>query len=109
MPLENRIYYIKNEYVFLTMIYIQYVASVQVWIFAVRYLESAIKCSLTPTKLTVTGVKYIGYFVGSVYLIAMTVILGGELITYPGVIGADGTMTKYFLWFEDVLSPLDTS
>ena len=77
--------------------------------FRLRYLESAIKCSLTPTKLSVAGVKYIGYSVGSVYLIAMTVIQGWELITYPGVISTDGTMTEYRLWFSDVLSPLDTS
>jgi hypothetical protein len=107
--MPDRTYYERNEYVFLTMIYLQYVASVQVWIFAVRYLESAIKCSLTPTKLSVAGVKYIGYSVGSVYLIAMTVIQGWELITYPGVIGADGTMTEYFKWWDDVLGPLDVS
>ena len=107
--MPDRTYYERNEYVFLTMIYLQYVASVQVWIFAVRYLESAIKCSLTPTKLSVAGVKLLGYSVGSVYLIAMTVIQGWELITYPGVIGADGTMTEYSIWFADVLSPLDTS
>ena len=107
--MPDRTYYERNEYVFLTMFYLQYVASVLVWIFAVRYLESAIKCSLTPTKLSVAGVKYIGYSVGSVYLIAMTVIQGWELITYPGVIGTDGTMTEYRLWFADVLSPLDTS
>jgi len=91
------------------MIYLQYVAGVQLWIFAVRYLESAIKCSLTETKLSVAGVKVIGYSVGSIYLISMTVIIGWELITYPGVIGADGTMIEYFKWFSDVLGPLDTS
>ena len=49
-----------------------------------RYLTSAVQCSLTPTVLTVTFIRNIGWLVGTVYVVAILVDTLWEIITYPG-------------------------
>lgn len=80
-----------------------YFLSLQSWFFAMKYLESSVNSSLTPTKITNKCINYTTYGIVIIYVtIEMTALLW-VLITFPGWYN-DGTRTEVDLWFKDTYS-----
>lgn len=87
-------HYAVNFYAYETADFCDYIVSLQNWIFAFKYLESAIFCSLTdpcisPFKVrTILRVGIIGYG------LTMIVILICVMATFPGYVNDNST--EYF-------------
>ena len=84
-------YYAVNFYAYETADFCDNIVSLQNWIFAINYLESALFCSLTdpcisPYKVrTILRVGIIGYG------LAMVVILICVMATFPGYVSNNST------------------
>ena len=83
---DYQIHYFYSEYTLRTFDFIYLTSSaLQGWIFAVRYLTSALACSLSKTScFTTECVMYTGWAVGIVYSVAMTALVIALLVTFPG-------------------------
>ena len=60
-----------NFYAIATCIFFFFLLSLQTWIFGMKYLESAIICSLTQPLLSINTVRNLNWFVISVYTLFM--------------------------------------
>ena len=81
----DRVYHFRSEYGLSTFNFLYYISTaLQGWIFAMRYLQSAVECSLTKTCLTTGCVKYTGWGVCIGYVTAITVLFVWDMVSFPG-------------------------
>ncbi len=78
-----------NIYANQSVSYCYYFLSLQSWIFSMKYLESAMFCSLTPPCVTSPKVRYINWAGIFIYTLVMLAMWGWCLITCPGYVYND--------------------
>lgn len=77
---------VMNIYALTTASYTYYLVSLQTWIFAMKYLESAILCSFKRncmTPLTVRNIRRVGICVYTVAILVMWILM---MATCPGYV-----------------------
>jgi hypothetical protein len=78
-----------NPYAYLTAYYAFYLVSLQPWFFGIKYLESAMCCSLIQPCISPRLVKIIGWVVTIVYTSAMVILWTIVMSTFPGFVNND--------------------
>ncbi len=89
--LDGQTHYFINMYASQTATFCYYLVSLQSWIFGMKYLESAMFCSLTPPCITSLVIRYIKWAGISIYTFLMLAMFVWGLIIFPGYVN-DGTM-----------------
>ena len=93
MTLPDRVYHFESEYSFEAFDYLYYISTaLQGWVFAMRYLQSSVECSLTKTCLTTECIKYTGWGVGIGYATVITVLIVWVMVSFPGYYDANGSL-----------------
>ncbi len=85
----EKTYYSENIYASQTTFYCYYLVSLQSWIFGMKYLESAMLCSLTAPCIPYFKVRYINWAGILIYTLAMLAMFIWSLVTYPGYVNDD--------------------
>ncbi len=78
-----------NIYAYQTTLYCYYIVSLQLWIFGMKYLESAMLCSLTAPCIPHSKVIYINWTGILIYTLAMLAMFIWSLVTFPGYVNDD--------------------
>ncbi len=78
--------YFANFYVYQTVNYFYLLVSLQSWIFGMKYLESAMLCSLTSPCVSSQKVRYINWAGITTYSVVMLAMFMWCLITFPGYV-----------------------
>jgi hypothetical protein len=81
-------------------------SALQVWIFATKYLTSAIHSSLSETCFSTTCTMRVGWVVGISYVMGTTVVTVMEMATFPGWYSSDGTTDEFIAWFTGLAAKL---
>ncbi len=81
---DNQAFYALNFYASQTEDYCYFLVSLQSWIFGMKYLESAMFCSLTPACLASQKVRYINWAGISIYTLLMLAMWIWCMVTFPG-------------------------
>ena len=67
---DGVVHYFPSEYAFIVTGELLYISALQGWIFAMRYLDSATRSSLTRTCYTLRGNKWLAWAVVIAYSVA---------------------------------------
>ena len=77
--------YFTNEYAFILLNSVYWLSTgLQGWIFSMRYLRSAVQCSLHQTLFSLKGVENTGTIVAVVYVICISFLTGWIIVSFPG-------------------------
>ena len=99
VKLADRVHHFESEYTKDTFNFLYYISTgLQGWIFAMRYLQSAVECSLIQTCLTSSCIKYTGLGVGFGYTIVTFALILSIMITFPSWPETGGSMDQYYDW-----------
>ena len=100
VALPDRVHHFESEYSFDTFNILYFISTgLQGWVFAMRYLKSAVECSLTKTCLTTKCVKYTGWGVGLGYATVITVLFVWVMISFPGLYDSNGSVDQFYDWY----------
>jgi hypothetical protein len=101
--LSDKVHFFESEYLNVFFNFLYYTSTaIQGWVFATRYLSSAVECSLQKTHLTTECVKHTGWGVGLAFLTTLTVLSLSIMITFPGYYDSNGSMDQGNDWFDGV-------
>jgi hypothetical protein len=89
-----------NGYAYITNYYLNYLLSLQPWIFGMKYFWSGVLCSEV-TYVSPDCIKYFGWTGGLFYVIFMIISWCLLLVTFPG-----WTDTKEMEWYDDTFNPI---
>ncbi len=81
---RGQTYQVFNIYAFETALYCYYMVSLQSWIFGMKYLESAMLCSLTSPCISPLKVRYINWTCILIYTIVMLAMFIWCILSFPG-------------------------
>jgi uncharacterized membrane protein len=110
VALPDRVHHFNSEYSLDISNYLYYISTaLQGWVFAMRYLQSSVECSLAETCLTTGCVKYTGWGVGIGYTTVITVLIMWLMISFPGWYLSNGSMNQFYDWFHGLYTKLYTS
>lgn len=101
VTIENTTKYLPNEYVAITNNCLYWLLQLQPWIFAMKYIYSGSQCSLEPTILSLSGIKYMNWGGVILYAGCMIVFWCIEMATWSGYT----EIPNHFKW-DQAPSPL---
>ena len=87
-----------NFYILETVDFFYFLLSLQCWIFALKYLESAVNCSFTTTCLTNDFVNYTLWAGIGIYLASHTTCYVWDIVTCPGLVN-NGSFDEFNAWY----------
>ena len=80
--------------------YFYWLLSLQTWIFAIKYLTSAMNSSLNvPLCLTHTRIHLTFWFVTAFYILTLIILIIVLLISFPGYL-YNNSVERYLAWYE---------
>jgi hypothetical protein len=92
------IVYLPNYYVSMAGNYFYYLMALQTWMFAIRYLESALNCSQKPA-LNYDQIQFLKWTIIILYSGIILSFCICMLVLYPGYL-EDGSTADYHEWYN---------
>jgi hypothetical protein len=102
---EGITYKVTNANSILTVDYTYYLLSIQSWIFAIKYLESALNCSLSTRCLTQRVINVSLWTGIGIYFTSHTVCFIFLIVTFPGYVN-DNSFAELESWTQEYAIPI---